>query len=1390
MRSTRVSRLLPLTAILAIALSTASTYAQHPAAPIGLLPLAFERNVGQADPSVLYLAHTSSGVMRFTRTQVQLPCENGRGGLSFNIRSLGQQPANVHAEGSVSGRVNYYPSSDRSTWIEGVALHHELDYSQIAQGVDLVFHGEGGRLEYDLDVAAQANPEAISFAPDSGTSFSLESDGSARFHTASASSCSSEGIRLLAPIAYQRRNGHDVPIQVTFRLHDDGQLGFSVSPYDHHLPLVIDPVVSYTKIIGVNNSTTVNGMQADSSGNVYIVGGTSANNYPVVGGQSGQGGGEEVYVTKLNATGTQILFSTYIPASGFNSASAIALDPSGNVYVAGVTGTPSFPTTSQNLGTCSNFCNAGFAAKLSPTGTMVYSTLLGSGQQLPKSIVVDAAGELYIAGLTADAGLQTVNPFLSTYSGGVCTSCAGPFFAKLNAAGDAWVFSSYFSTAGSSGIEAFASGIALDTTGDVYIAGPGNTVPLQNWFENGVGEYFVAEFSPDGQSLLFSTLLGGNSSSQYDSLAPVQVGSDGTIYLAGSEYAPDFPFTINAFLLPVGQANFPRLFALAINPAHSGLTYSTSLGNGYANVTALDSKGDFYIGGSYNSASLPFKNALADDSANSGFVAEFDPTGALLNATGFGGRNTTEPPTGLALDGAGDIYIAGAPVNSAVSNATLDPINIGTGTSYSAQSALGTSTSFIGYSTFIAKIIPANQPQISLSYQNPFLELRDAGSADLHISSLQVSSGFASANSTCGSTVPAGTSCFLTPASSTGATANGNITINSDAVPASQSFTPSPVATPGAIGGNLIVDASQLNFPPQQTGTTSPARPLTLTNTGTASLTVNSILTFGYFSQTNNCSVLAPQASCTAQITVSPTANGSSSADIGVVYNTGLRTDVYAYFTLNPTTSPLLVSTPNIGFGSLFTGQQSLPREVTITNTSNSTTTVDTPTITGPYASSFIIAGNACVGVSLQSQQSCALSIVYQAPANGAPVYATLNITDGAAAADTVPLSGSIITQPTVSIAPGTFSFGTLTVGQTAQQVFQITNTGSANETLSDINILLGNSLAPSEYALQNTCTAALSPANSCTVTITFTPGAIGTYNAVLSISINDGAAIQTLPIPANVVAPFSVSPSNLTFPSTLVGSSAAAQSITITNNLSTSISSPAFAITGPNAADFSQTSSCPASLAGGANCAASITFKPSTSSVETATLTLTSSADNTTQTVALSGTGLSPDFSITASPTSMTITSGQVATYDFSVTAPTGFAGNVNLSCSGLPAFATCSFSPASLAITGATTSTSVLSIATASQASLQHGTSIQFAVAFFGALMVLVLPGRRRRLVARIACTLLFAAAGLLLVSASGCSGGSSAPPPSEVGTYTVTVTAVSGSQTHTTTVALIIQ
>jgi hypothetical protein len=497
-------------------------------------------------------------------------------------------------------------------------------------------------------------------------------------------------------------------------------------------------------------------------------------------------------------------------------------------------------------------------------------------------------------------------------------------------------------------------------------------------------------------------------------------------------------------------------------------------------------------------------------------------------------------------------------------------------------------------------------------------------------------------------------------------------------------------------------------------------------------------------------------------------------------------------FTPNPTTSPLLVSMPTISFGSLFPSQQSLPRVVTITNTSNSVTSVDAPTITGPYASSFNIAGNTCAGVSLQPHQSCAVSVVYQAPASGAPIYATLNITDGSAAADTVPLYGSIITQPTISISPGTFSFGTLTVGQTVQQIFQITNTGFADETLGNIYILLANSVTPPEYSLQNTCAAALSPSNSCTVTVAFTPGTVGTYNAVLSISINGGAAVQTLPIAANVVPPFSVSPSNLTFPSTIVGSTAAAQSITITNNLSTAISSLALAITGSNAADFSQTPSCPASLAAGANCTAQITFKPSTSSVETATLAITSSAGSASQTVALSGTGIAPDFSMTASSSSSTITPGQVATYNLSFTAPAGFTGDVNLSCSGLPAFATCSFNPASVTITGGTTSTSVLSVTTASQASLKTTTSILFAIPLFGAFLVLALTGRRRRLAARIVCSLTFAVVGFLLVSASGCSGGgsSSSSSPSEVGTYTFTVTAVSGTVTHSSSLTLIIQ
>lgn len=1468
----------------AVAESPASSRSVTDAQAFGrTLPLVFEENRGQADSGVRFLAHTPMGEMRFSADQVQLPCPASRP-IALKIRGGGDS-AHLEAEKPTGGVANYYPSKDRSGWIERLPLNSQIRYAQVAPGVDLLFHGETGSLEYDIEVAPDGDPSAVALEVEGGGSFRLENDGSATVQIARG--CQS--LHLLAPRAFQTVNGHTVQVSSRFTLDEDGRLAFALTNYDRQRRLTIDPVVSYTGAIGVNNDTPVSAIQVDAAGDVFLTGQTMASNYPVAGGGVGTIGSsasQQVYVTKLDPTGTQILYSTYIPAPGFNSAAAIALDGSGNAYVAGIAGDTGFPTTSSNLGTCSNFCNNGFVAKFNSSGTMVYSTLIGSGQQLPKGISVDSAGNVYVAGLSADNGLQTVNAFQPAYGGMECTSCGNAFFGELNPTGTAWIFSSYFSGPGQINSPAYATTIARDANGNIYFAGDGDGVPLKGSFQYSVGGSFVAEFAPDGKTLLFSTLLGGNTI-QPDSVSGIQIGPDGTIYVAGSQIAQDFPYTLNAYrhpIYPIGYAQFKQyIFAIAINPNHSDYTWSTYLGQGIVSSTAIDAKGNFYVAGNYSQGSVLFKNALAADTTSGGYILELDPTGALVTATGFGGQNIGEVPAAMAIDPSGNLYIGGnAGGSNLASNGVFDPISVGTGVPYKEQSYLSSS-----YSPFVAKISPANQPQVSLSNTGPVLALRNAGSADLHIGSIQTGSAITSMGSTCGSTLIAGTECYLTPLATS---PSETLTINSDAQPASQTFSPSGLSN--SIGPVVLVDGSRLNFPPQQNGTTSSGLPLVITNVGAAPVTLTSILTFGYFTQTNNCpGTLAPESSCTAMVTVSPTTNGTGSADIGVVYGNGIRNDVFANFLQNSTDGPLLLSSDSYGldFGNVVVGATSIVRTVTVTNSGTSAVAVNPPTISGDGASSFSISANTCSGIQLQAKASCVIAVTFQPTAVGR-IAVPLLITGGGSSLTTY-LVGTGFVPSNLTVTPSSADFGDVVLGSSPTQVFQVSNNTAAPIAITSIVAGMADGSATSDFSQENACASSLAAQATCSITVTFAPSMTGTRNGAVSLILN-GSTNQSVSVTGTGVPVVAVTPSALTFAATPVGGSSlqsitlrnqsksaqafsldihgafaitsttcvsplpvgaqcsvsvafqptssgsqtssltvtagnftpetvsltgvggvpglalssgsvmfpatvdgvasAAQTLTLTNPGTAPLSSLALAVSGANAADFITTNNCGSTVAAGQTCSISVIFKPSLAASESATLTVAANAAASPLSVGLSGTGSAPNFSLAATSISAAVISTGSATYKLALQADPGFAGTVTLSCSGLPAYAACSFAPATIAFPG--NGTSVLTVTTSQTQTAKVATPAiaRFEIASLAAIFLLPLLRRRSF---RLLCGFLIAS---ILIGLNGCSSshGSGTSTPGSVinstpnGTYTFTVISSSAALSHSLSLTLTVQ
>ena len=914
------------------------------------LPLTFEANHGQADAETIFLARTPGGSIALTRYGAVVSSATPYSRESVRIHldgGLGAQPAGESATG---GLANYYRSRDRSQWLTHIPLYSRVRYPSVIKGIDIIFHGHEDQLEYDFEVAPGASPGNIKFSLEGASKISISSDGVLDFTSGSAN------WRLLRPRAHQMRGGIAQPVASAYRILRDGSVGFTVGPYDHSLPLTIDPVVQYSNIIGVNNSISVSGMQVDTAGNLFIAGHTSASNYPVVNGkQPLLNGSEQIYITKLDPTGHTILYSTYIPASGFSTANALTLDANGNAYVAGITGAADFPLTSTNLGVCGQFCNAGFVTKFAPDGTMVYSTLLSSGQALPKGIVVDAAGSAYVAGLAYDNTLKTVNAFQPALVGQICTSCTNAFFAKLNATGDGYLFASYFANPGHTSGETFASGIGIDAAGNVYLAGQGDP-PIVNPWQIG-GGLFIAKFAPDGKTLLFSSGFGGAAGS----LAGMAVGSDGTLFLAGRA-GGDFPFSLNAASHMV-QDNGNGIFAAAVDPTLTKLTYSAYLGDGNANAIFLSSSNHLFVAGSSVKGLPPLANAVVSDLASPGFVIELDALGAPVTVTQFGGHSTQEAPTAIAA-ASGDLYVAGSlsPTNSFPQ---ADPIIVGP--------TFGQGTGN-GFGSFFAKISPTNAPQISLNTLPPFLVLRNAGSADLHISNITLGGSLSKRFGNCGNTVAAGTSCVLTVTDAQNQLAAGTVSITSDAQPAVQQFTivlPQGFVAGTPIGDFLLFSDTSTLFPPQLTGSTTDPRVFTISNVGTADATINTFFANGGVSQTNNCpTTMVPGATCTVQATV---AAGAGQPSLRISYDNGLLKDYELFVPVS--TSLFLTSVPGISFDIQQIQGIAIPRVITVTNTTQATGTAPQPSLTGDPE--FALAGNTCAAP-LAPHQSCVLAVQFK----------------------------------------------------------------------------------------------------------------------------------------------------------------------------------------------------------------------------------------------------------------------------------------------------------------------------------------------------------------------------------------------------------------------------
>jgi hypothetical protein len=677
----------------------------------GNLPLSFEANTGQADSRVRFLSRGPGYTLFLTSDEavLALPAPHGKSDRSadpenptiMRMRLVGANTAaTISGAEELPGKSNYFIGNDPNRWRTNIPNYAKVRYHAVYPGVDLLYYGNQGRVEYDFVVAAGSDPGLIklAFEPTSHGA-NQRMDGMAPLRIAQSGDLlvplNRSEVRLHKPTAYQLTTDHKTRVagrqlvDARYVLRSDGQVGIRLAPYDTTKAVIIDPVLTYATRLGGSSGVLNAVIAADAAGNVYVSGTTGAFDFPVVNQIPSACQGtcstsfETVYLTKINAAGTALVYSSLIGGSTLDEGFGIAVDGLGNAYLSGSTSSSDFPRVNPIPGACVGTCGTGagdaFVTKVSAVGdALVYSSLLGgSNNDSAFAVAVDGSGDAYVTGSTDSADFPQVNPIPGACLG-TCGTNSFPqnaFVTGINAAGNAIIYSSYL--AGSAFTEAF--GIAADGAGNAYVSGITQSAdfPRVNQIAGictgtcgtGSSDGFVTKISAQGTSVAYSSVFGG---SGFDMGSAIAVDGSGNAYLTGSTESTDFPQVnpiAKACLRGCGKG-LGDAFVIKINNAGSAAAYSSLLGGDHDDEgtgIAVDTLGNVYVTGFTKSPNFPSVHPIkgaclgtcGKTTAAKVFAVNVSAArSALVYSTLIGGSDTDEGQ-GIAVDAAGNAYLTG-----------------------------------------------------------------------------------------------------------------------------------------------------------------------------------------------------------------------------------------------------------------------------------------------------------------------------------------------------------------------------------------------------------------------------------------------------------------------------------------------------------------------------------------------------------------------------------------------------------------------------------------------------------------------------------------------------------------------------------------------------------
>jgi hypothetical protein len=635
------------------------------------LPMRFESNQGQWNPKIRFQARAGDYTLALTDRGAVLGL---RGAKSVEIAMLGANPAPaIEPSGLQTVRTNYFVGS-RDNWHTGVANYSRVQYRGVYPGIDVVYYGSPGQLEYDFVMAPGADARAIRMDFRGADSLRLTPKGDLELETAAGR------VVQQKPSVYQDGRA----VEGSYVLLGRNLVGVRLGAYDRARALVIDPALAYATYMGGVADDEISVARIDAQGRLYVAGftNTSATNLIATPGAFNQSNGGQIdtFIAIIDTTGGfsgsqyGLLYLTYIGGAYNDIPTAMQVDGQGNIYVAGNTTSINFPQVGNTIATAQASYTMGFVFQLNPaiagTTSLLYSTYVGGsvGNTLPQAVDVDAVGNIYVFGTTqADDFPVTASAYQPNRWG-----TQDMFLAQLNPAATVPVYATYLG--GELEDEGYA--MAVSRGGLVYFAGSTESTqfPLAGFAHQGqlVGngevpnyDLIIGVIDPTKfgvNSLVYSTYLGGSDNEQ---LLGMTMDAHGNLVLTGYTFSPDFPVTADAAQPQYGGNG--DAFVTVVNPNTPGFVlYSTFLGGSDAEVAyaaSSDSNGAIYVTGYTLSSNFPLVNSVgAWGGLVDVFVTKLQPGvagSAGLRFSTFLGAQSISAGTALALRLDGAIFVGG-----------------------------------------------------------------------------------------------------------------------------------------------------------------------------------------------------------------------------------------------------------------------------------------------------------------------------------------------------------------------------------------------------------------------------------------------------------------------------------------------------------------------------------------------------------------------------------------------------------------------------------------------------------------------------------------------------------------------------------------------------------